>query len=67
MSTRRKEPSIEIHKEINEVCFELGWEEADGTPSRLTTHDLQHMRSAMTMLGPLMNFTIRLQEESSLQ
>uniref|UniRef100_A0A915CW75 Transposase n=1 Tax=Ditylenchus dipsaci TaxID=166011 RepID=A0A915CW75_9BILA len=56
---------IEIHKEINEVCFELGWEEADGTPSRLTTQDIHQMRSAMTMLGPLMNFTIRLQEESS--
>uniref|UniRef100_A0A915ESY2 Uncharacterized protein n=1 Tax=Ditylenchus dipsaci TaxID=166011 RepID=A0A915ESY2_9BILA len=59
-----KKPSYLDSQGINEVCFEE-WEEADGILSRLTTQDLQQMRSAMTMLGPLMNFTIRLQEESS--
>uniref|UniRef100_A0A915DDA7 Transposase n=1 Tax=Ditylenchus dipsaci TaxID=166011 RepID=A0A915DDA7_9BILA len=56
---------LEIRREFNEVCFELDWRYADGTPMRIAEADAEAMNVFIAMLGPIWRFTIRLQEEAS--
>uniref|UniRef100_A0A915EV58 Uncharacterized protein n=1 Tax=Ditylenchus dipsaci TaxID=166011 RepID=A0A915EV58_9BILA len=59
------QPTFEIRREFNEVCFELDWRYANGTPMRITEADAEAMNVFISMLGPIWRFTIRLQEEAS--